>query len=161
MISILVAIAKNGVIGKDNDLPWYYPSDLKYFKLVTTGHTVVMGRNTFESIINRNGRPLPNRKNVVVTRNKNFMYDGVEVVNEFIKYLEQDHKEEIFIIGGSEIFKYSIPYADRLYITHINKEYPGDVFMPEIDMSLYELISKRDEGELSYCVYERKSKWFS
>ena len=158
MISLVVAIAKNGVIGKDNQLPWYYKNDLKYFKEITTGHTVVMGRNTFESIIDRNGRTLPNRKSVVVTRNKEFKYEGVEVVNDFNKYLHKDFKEEVFIIGGSEIFKDSLAYADRLYITHIDKEYEGDVWFPEYDKSEYKLISKRDEGELSFCVYERIKK---
>lgn len=158
MISLVVAIAKNGVIGKDNQLPWHYKNDLKYFKEVTTGHTVVMGRNTFQSIIDRNGRTLPNRKSVVVTRNKNYKYEDVEVVNDFENYLNQDFNEEVFIIGGSEIFKDSLKYADRLYITHIHKDYEGDVWFPKYDESDFELISKRDDGELSFCVYERKKK---
>lgn len=158
MISLIVAISRNNVIGKDNQLPWHYKSDLKYFKDVTTNHTVVMGRNTFESIINRNGKILPNRKNVVVTRNKNFNYPDVEVINNFDEYLKRDFDEEIFIIGGSEIFKSSLPYADRLYITWINKDFEGDVFFPEYNEEDYQLISQRDEDELSFCVYERINK---
>lgn len=156
MISLVVAIASNNVIGKDNQLPWHYKSDLKYFKDLTTNHTVVMGRNTFDSIINRNGKILPNRKSVVVTRNKDFNYPDVEVVNNFKKYLNELHNEELFIIGGSAIFKDSLEYADRLYITHINKEYAGDVYFPEYNKDDFKLISKLDEGELSFCVYERK-----
>ena len=157
MISLIVAVAKNKVIGKDGMLPWNYPSDLKYFKEVTTNHTVVMGRKTFESILRKNGKILPNRKNVVVTRNKDFSYLNVTVVNDFLSYLEEIKKspEEIFIIGGSKIFEESIPYADKLYITHIDKEYPGDVYMPTYDVTKYKLISKKVEGELAFCVYER------
>lgn len=160
MISLIVAIAQNNVIGKDNQLPWHYKNDLKYFKEITTNHTVVMGRNTFESIINRNGKILPNRKNVVVTRNRNFKYKDVEVIHDFEEYLKQDHKDEIFIIGGNQIFKDSFKYADRLYITHIHKDYDGDVFFPEYNQNDFKLISRNDDGELSFCLYERISKWF-
>lgn len=157
MISLVVAIASNNVIGKDNQLPWHYKSDLKYFKDLTTNHTVVMGRNTFDSIINRNGKILPNRKTVVVTRNKDFSFKDVEVVNNFKDYLNKPQEEELFIIGGSAIFKDSLDYADRLYITHINKDYAGDVYFPDYNKDDFNLISKTDEGELSFCVYERKN----
>ena len=158
MISLVVAIASNNVIGKDNKLPWHYKSDLKYFKELTTNHIVVMGRNTFDSIISRNGKILPNRKSVVVTRNKDFYYPDVEVVNNFEEYLKKPHDEELFIIGGSRVFEDSLKYADRLYITHINKDYSGDVYFPEYNKDDFKLISKVDEDELSFCVYERKIK---
>lgn len=158
MISLIVAIASNNVIGKDNQLPWHYKNDLKYFKEITTNHTVVMGRNTFDSIIARNGKTLPNRKSVVVTRNKNFSFKDVEVVHNFEEYLKKDYQEEIFIIGGNQIFKDSMPYADRLYITHINKDYTGDVFFPNYNKEDFKLISQKDDGELSFCVYERNNK---
>jgi dihydrofolate reductase len=158
MISLIVAIASNNVIGKDNELPWYYKSDLKYFKDITTNHTIVMGRKTFDSIIARNGKILPNRKSVVVTRNKDFKYADVSVIHNIKDFLKQDFKEEIFIIGGYEIFKESLPYVDKLYITHIDKDYVGDVYFPEYKKDDFRLISKKDDGELSFCVYERVIK---
>lgn len=155
MISLIVAIAKNNVIGLNNQLPWHYKNDLKYFKEVTTNHKVVMGMKTFQSIIDRNGKILPNRENYVVTRNLKFNYPNVTVINDLKSFLKQNHQDEIFIIGGSQIFDIALDYADRLYITHINKEYDGDVFFPEVNFSEFKLISKRDEDELSFCVYER------
>lgn len=155
MISIIVALAKNNVIGKSNDLPWYYPEDLKYFKQITSNHTVLMGRNTFESILSRINKPLPNRKNIVVTKNPDFHYDNVEVVHDLEAFLSQNHEEEIFVIGGKQIYEQVIDYAQRLYITHINKEHSGDVYFPEIDYSKYQLVSKNDLNELSFCIYER------
>lgn len=155
MINLIVAIGKNNLIGKDNTLPWHYKEDLQYFKQTTMNKTVVMGENTFYSIVNRNNKLLPNRKMVVATFNKNFHYDGVEVVNDLEVYLKQT-TEDVYIIGGSQIYKASLPLVDRLYITHINKEYEGNVYFPEIDYSLFNKISQKDSGDLSFCVYERK-----
>lgn len=155
MINLIVAIGKNNLIGKDNTLPWHYKEDLQYFKQTTMNKTVVMGENTFYSIVNRNNKLLPNRKMVVATFNKNFHYDGVEVVNDLELYLKQT-TEDVYIIGGSQIYKASLPLVDRLYITHINKEYEGNVYFPEIDYSLFNKISQKDSGDLSFCVYERK-----
>lgn len=155
MISIIVAISKNNVIGKDNDLPWHYPSDLKYFKETTLHKTVVMGSNTFKSIISRNKKPLPNRTNIVVTRNKDFSYPGVIVVNDLVEFLQQDHQEEIFIIGGKQIYEQALGFTERLYITHIDEEYEGDTFFPEVDYTKYKLISKKEEGKLTFCIYEK------
>lgn len=155
MINLIVAIGKNNLIGKDNTLPWHYKEDLQYFKQTTMNKTVVMGENTFYSIVNRNNKLLPNRKMVVATFNKNFHYDGVEVVNDLELYLKQT-TEDVYIIGGSQVYKASLPLVDRLYITHINKEYEGNVYFPEIDYSLFNKISQKDSGDLSFCVYERK-----
>lgn len=155
MISLMVAIAKNNVIGKDNKLPWHYKKDLQYFKEVTMNHTIVMGRKTFDSILSTNFSPLPNRKHVVVTRNNDFKYEGVEVVHDFNKYLNKKYEEEIFIIGGSQIFAESLPYADRLYITWIDKEYAGDTFFPKVDLDEYKLIDEKKDGVLTFSVYER------
>lgn len=155
MISIIVAVAKNNVIGKNNDLPWHYPIDLKYFKETTINKTVLMGSKTFDSIINRRSTPLPKRKNIVVTRNLDFKYPQIEVVHNLDEFLKQPHQEEIFVIGGQQIYQACLPYADRLYITHIDKEYEGDVFFPEIDYNKYKLISKKVIGELAFCVYEK------
>ncbi|MDD3171845.1 MAG: dihydrofolate reductase [Bacilli bacterium] len=155
MISIIVAIGKNNLIGKGNDLPWHYPEDLKYFKEKTLNKTVLMGENTFYSIVNRLGKPLPNRRSIVATLTPDFKYPHVEVINDLIPFLKEEHREEIFIIGGKQIYKLALPYADRLYITHVNKDYDGDVFFPEIDFDNYSLISKKEVGELTFCIYQR------
>ena len=154
-MKLIVAADKNWAIGKDNDLLCHLPGDLKYFKETTTNKTVVMGENTFYSIFNRTNKLLPNRKMVVATFNKDFHQDGVEVIYDLEKYL-QETKEDVFIIGGCQIYKVSLKYVDRLYITHVNKEYEGNMFFPEIDYSLYDKISQKDSGDLSFCVYERK-----
>lgn len=155
MINLIVALDQNNLIGKDNDLPWHYKEDLKYFKETTMNKTVLMGKKTFYSIVARTGKLLPNRKMIVATFDKSFYYDGVEVVNDLIDFLKNT-KEDIFVIGGSQIYKLSLPFVDRLYITHVNKVYEGNVFFPPIDWDKYKKISQRDSEELSFCVYERK-----
>lgn len=156
MINLIVAIGKNNLIGKGNSLPWYYPEDLKYFRQTTLNKTVLMGENTFYSIIARNNKPLPKRKNIVATLNKDFSYDGVEVVHDVVEFVKENHDEDIFIIGGMQIYKLTLPYADRLYITHINKEYDGDVYFPSIDYSNYKVISENVvSSELTFKVYEK------
>lgn len=154
MISLIFAMDKNNLIGKGNDLPWYYPDDLKYFKEVTMNKTVVMGSKTFKSIYDRIGKPLPNRNNVVVTRNSNLSIDNVLVVNDIFKYLEEQ-KEEVFVIGGKQIYELTLDKADRLYITHINKAYDGDVYFPEIPYEKYTKIKSVISGDLEFAVYER------
>lgn len=158
MISMIWAMDKNNLIGKGNDLPWNYPEDLKYFKEKTMGKKVIMGENTFYSIENRIHKPLPGRKNVVATLNKEFHYEGVEVTFDLISYLKEHENddEDIFVIGGKQIYLLALPYAKRLYITHINKEYVGDVYFPTIDYSKYNVISKIQEKELDFVIYERK-----
>ena len=157
MLAAMVAVSKNGVIGKDNALPWHYKRDLQYFKEVTYGHTVLMGRKTFDSIINKLGTPLPGRKNVVVTNNPTFSYPDVEVVLDLKEYirLHQDTKEEIFVIDGAQIFLETLKACDRLYITHIDKAYEGDVFFPNIDLSLYKIVKQESEDVLNFVVYEK------
>lgn len=158
MISLIWAMDKNNLIGIDNDLPWHYSEDLKYFKEKTTGKKVIMGENTFYSILNRIGKPLPHRKNIVATLDTNFKRDDVEVTYDLIKFLKdnQDTEEEIFVIGGKQIYALSLPYAKRLYITHINKEHQGNVYFPEIDYSKYNIISKKIVDVLNFVIYERK-----
>ncbi len=155
MINLIVAIGKNNLIGKDNDLPWHYKEDLQYFKATTLNKTVVMGENTFYSIFGRTNKLLPNRKMVVATFNKDFKHEGVEVIHDLEKYLKET-TEDVFIIGGCQIYKASLNLVDRMYITHVNKEYEGNMFFPEIDYSKFNKISQIDSGELSFCVYERK-----
>ncbi|WP_163537612.1 dihydrofolate reductase [Gracilibacillus sp. YIM 98692] len=144
MISLLFAMGKNRVIGKNNTLPWYLPDDLKFFKQLTTSKTIVMGRKTFDSM---NG-PLPNRKNVVLTKNKSFTADGCTVIDEIedIKQLEKESsEEEIFVIGGEEIFKQTLHIADRIYMTYIDESFDGDTFFPNFDEAQWQ-ISKKTKG---------------
>ena len=155
MISLIVAIGQNNLIGKNNDLPWHYPEDLKYFKKTTLNKTVLMGENTFNSIVNRIGKPLPNRQNIVATLNKDFTYPGVQVVHDLIPFLKENHNEEIFIIGGKQIYTLSLPFVDRLYITHIKKEYDGNVYFPKINYNDYRKIQSVLSGDLDFAIYER------
>lgn len=127
MINIIVAISKNRVIGNDNKLIWSLPSDLKRFKQMTTGNTVVMGRKTYESI----GKPLPNRRNIIITRNSDYKAEGCEIVNSLEEALMLCNNN-CFIIGGGEIYKQSLPLADKLYLTVINEDFEGDTFFPEV-----------------------------
>lgn len=129
-ISLLVAASENNVIGKDNKLTWHISHDLKRFKMLTMGHHIIMGRKTFESI----GRPLPGRINVIVTRNKNYKTDGCIVVNSVKEaFLKSNDDNEIFVIGGEQIFKETLAVADRIYLTKIHRNFDGDAFMPEIN----------------------------
>lgn len=139
MISLIVAMDQNRVIGKNNKLPWHLPADLQYFKKVTMGHPIVMGRKTFESI----GRVLPGRENVIVTRNQEFKAEGCVVLHDIaqIKMFADNHEAEVFVIGGAEIFKEILPFTDRLYITEIHETFEGDTFFPEIDENEWDEIS--------------------
>lgn len=131
LVSAIVAVAKNGVIGKDNQIPWYLPADLAWFKRVTLGHYVLMGRNCFQSI----GRPLPRRTNVVVTRNPFFTADGVLIahsVEEALNLAYDNGEQEVFIIGGGEIYRQTERLWDKVYLTEVDTEPDGDVFFPEL-----------------------------
>lgn len=137
MISLIVAMDKNNVIGYKNDMPWHLPNDLKYFKKRTLGHTIIMGRKTFDSL----GRVLPNRKHVVLTRGNNTFPEEVEVIHhidEIKQYAARHVDEEVFIIGGGHIFEQALPFADRLYVTIIDETFKGDVFFPEVNMNEWE-----------------------
>jgi dihydrofolate reductase len=128
-LSLLVAVAENGVIGKNNALPWHLPNDLRYFKNQTWGLPILMGRKTFESI----GKPLPGRKSIVITRNREWKPEGAEVVHSISEAVEKAREYgalEIFVIGGAEIFNSSLPAATRVYLTRVHEEIEGDVFFP-------------------------------
>ncbi|MDP2424769.1 MAG: dihydrofolate reductase [bacterium] len=156
MISLIFAIDPFFLIGKGNDLPWDYPEDLKYFKKITLHKTVLMGLETFQSIIMRTGRPLPKRHNVVASLSP-FQYEGVEVINDLFSYLSQQRDEEVFVIGGKTIYQLSLPYADYLYITHIEQVHQGDVYFGPLDLSFFELIHEETSPGLRFCKYKRKS----
>ncbi|WP_312098177.1 dihydrofolate reductase [Niallia sp.] len=161
MISLIVAMDRNGVIGINNQLPWHLPEDLKYFKKITTGHPIVMGRKTRDSI----GRNLPNRENVVITRNSEYICEGCTLfysLDEFYKWSNIHHDEEIFIIGGAELFVATLSETDRLYITRIDHEFEGDTFFPELNWDEWKLVDEQegivDEKNIyphSFYVYER------
>ncbi|MED1914809.1 dihydrofolate reductase [Bacillus thuringiensis] len=157
MISLIVAYARNQVIGKDGDMPWHLPADLKNVKELTTGKTIVMGRKTFESI----GKPLPNRRNVVLTRSQDFHPEGVDVVHTKDEVLAMG---DVIIFGGSEIYRQFLDVVDRLYITEIDLETEGDTFFPAWDRDAYTMVDKRegivDEKNVyphAFYVYERKN----
>jgi dihydrofolate reductase len=162
ILSLLLAAAENNVIGKDNKLPWHLPNDLKYFKNLTWGVPVIMGRKTYESF----GKPLRGRRNIVITRNKDWKGEGVDMVNsieEAIELAKESAVKEIFIIGGGEIFKTILPKADRIYLTHIHHSFDGDAFFPEIKENEWQLVKERrceaDEKNAyahSFQVWERK-----
>ncbi len=140
-ISIIVAISENGVIGKSNSLIWHLPADLKHFKQLTVGHHIVMGRKTFESI----GKPLPQRTSIIVSRNNDFKADNCFVVNTLEDAFSiAKNDSEIFIIGGGEIYKNSIEFANKLYITEIHQSFDGDTFFPDIEWKNWELIDEID-----------------
>lgn len=145
MISIIVAVSKNGVIGKNNEIPWYLPDDLKHFAKITTGHTVVMGRKTFESIVKRIGKPLPNRKNIILTSQKDFQAPDCVVkssVSEVLEIIPKD--EEVFIIGGVKVYEDFLPFADKLYITEVDIDSDGDIKFPEYKKEDWIEISSED-----------------
>ena len=163
MISIIVAIAENYAIGKNNDLLWHIPEDLKRFKRLTTGNTVIMGKKTYESLPRR---PLPNRLNIVITDNPEDQFDQCVMAFSIEDALNKlDPAKENFIIGGASVYKQFLPYSDRLYITWVHKSFDGDVFFPEIDFSEWILISSEDipavgQNDFSYSnnIYDRIRK---
>ncbi len=142
MITIIAAIAKNNALGKDNDLIWHLPADLKRFKKVTSGNYILMGRNTFESI----GKPLPNRTSVIITRNKNYFKDGCLIANSIEEAIELSDNNDAFIIGGAQIYKEALEnnLVDKLDITIVHQDFEADVFFPKIDLDIWQETSRED-----------------
>ncbi|MES2457081.1 MAG: dihydrofolate reductase [Bacteroidota bacterium] len=139
IVSAVVAIAENNAIGKDNELLWYLPTDLKHFKSITKGHTIIMGRKTFDSI----GKALPHRRNIVITRTEGLEIEGAEVVNTVDQALELcSDEEEVFIVGGAEIYKIAMPATDRIYLTTVHRSFEGDAYFPEINMDLWKVVAE-------------------
>jgi dihydrofolate reductase len=136
MISIIVATDNLGGIGKDNQLLWHLPNDLKRFKFITNNHVIIMGRKTFESI----GRVLPNRTNVVVSRNKDLVLDGCVIFSSLEEAINHYASEDVFIIGGGEIYKQALPLADKVYLTKVDTELEADTHFPEISEKDWEVI---------------------
>ena len=167
-LSMIVATAENNIIGKDNDMPWHLPADLAYFKKVTLGKPIIMGRKTYESI----GRPLPGRRNIVISRNEDFKAEGIDSVTSIEQALAlvdgsngSEAVEEIMVIGGGAIYKHCLSAANRLYITHIKANIDGDTTFPDYDDGRWEKITSKvrpsDEKNpysLDFCIYERVVK---
>ena len=155
-ISLIAAVSKNNVIGDKNDLPWHLPEDLKRFKELTAGKTVIMGRKTFDSIFTRLGKALPNRTNVVITRHADLkLPEGVVIQSSLEDALRSWGGSDIFVIGGGEIFRQTIDLADTLYITHVGKEVEGDTKFPNIDPKKWRLTSEEKFEGYSFCVYKK------
>ena len=159
-ISLIAAVAENGVIGRDNHLPWHLPNDLKYFRAVTLGHPVILGRKNYESI----GRPLPGRENIVLSTDPAYRAPGCRVVPSLEAALALTEKEpEVFIIGGATLYRQALPLVQRLYLTRVHAQVEGDVFFPEWDPSQWRELRREDHRadarhayDYSFLVYERK-----
>ena len=168
MLSLIWAMAQNRVIGRNNSLPWYLPEDLKYFKKITLGKPVIMGRKTYESI----GKPLPGRTNIVITRNADYQAEGIKVVNDLQAALDIcesiaviDGNHEVCVIGGAEIYRHAFPQADRLYLTQVHADVEGDTYFPEFNWNDWQEIVREDysaEGanpyDYSFLVLEKKHR---
>ncbi|MEQ8952691.1 MAG: dihydrofolate reductase [Gammaproteobacteria bacterium] len=167
-LSLICAMAENGVIGRNNSLPWHLSEDLRYFKRVTMGFPIIMGRHTYESI----GRPLPGRTNIVVTRNKGYTVpEGVRVVNNLDQALQLarsisyiDGSDGAFVIGGAGLYQAALPLADRFHLTRVHAEVEGDTFLEGFDESQWQEVSREDFGrsgsnpyDYSICVLIRKT----
>lgn len=160
MVTIIAAIAENNALGKDNQLIWYLPADLKRFKKTTLNHVVIMGRKTYESL----GKPLPKRTNIIITRDKNYKAEGCIVVNSIAEALKVAEKEDEnpFILGGAEIYNQVMPATDRLDITFVHHKFEADVFFPEIDKTIWKETSREDfkaddknKYDYSFVTFER------
>lgn len=165
ILSMIVATADNNIIGKDNTMPWHLPADLAYFKKVTLGKPIIMGRKTYESI----GRPLPGRRNIVISRDENYAAEGIDTVTSVEQALalvdgsDGSHEvEEIMVIGGGAIYKHCLPNADRLYVTHIKAKVDGDTQFPHYDNGRWQKTSSelrtsddKNTYDLDFCVYQK------
>jgi len=159
MISLIVAVGHHNVIGKNNQLPWHLPADLKHFRNMTSGHAIIMGRKTYESI----GKALPNRTNIVVTKQKDFHAQDCAIASSLQDaILQAKAHKEIFIIGGAQIFEESLHLAERIYFTQIHHDFEGDTFFPQLDKTTWKEISRQDNSPdeknlyaYSFMTYER------
>jgi dihydrofolate reductase len=167
--SIIVAAASNGAIGGDNKMLWHMPTDMKYFKNMTTNHTVIMGRKSYDAL----GKPLPNRVNIVISKNENYELNGCYTVTSLEQafnlaqelYANNDEttEQQIFVIGGAQIYKLAMPIVDKLYVTEIKGVFDGDAFFDKVDLSIWEEIARdshqkdeKNKYDYDFVVYERK-----
>ncbi len=164
-ISIIAAVSDNGVIGKDNDIPWNLPDDLRYFNKLTNGHKIIVGRKTHQTIIKRLGHPLDNRQTIIITQQQNFpVLDNCKTVASWEGALKSvSDEKEIFVIGGTEIYQLAMPHAKRMYLTKVHTQCAGDTFFPTYDTAEWQEISseshtrnEEDEYDYTFLVLERK-----
>jgi dihydrofolate reductase len=141
IVTFVVAAAANNAIGKDNQLLWNLPTDLKHFKQITSGHTIIMGRKTFDSM----GKPLPNRRNIVITRNRDLKIEGAAVTQSLDEALDMCNNEaEVFVIGGAEIYKAALDRTDKIYLTRVHKFFEGDAYFPDLDPEIWIEVARED-----------------
>lgn len=158
MLALIAAKAENNVIGKADTLPWHLPEDLKRFKTLTTGKTVLMGRKTFESIFKRLGKPLPNRKNVVITGQQDYSApEGVVVFHDLAQALETLKNEEVLVAGGAQIYAQTIDKADKLFITEVHQTIPGDAVFPTIDPAKWKKVWEEPHDGFTFAEYQLKT----
>ncbi|OAS17004.1 dihydrofolate reductase [Paenibacillus oryzisoli] len=157
-ISFIFAMDRNRAIGVNNKLPWHLPGDLKFFKNVTMGHPILMGRKTYESI----GKPLPGRRNIILTQNTAYQAEGCEVIHSVDEVLSAFQEQELFVIGGAEIFKLFASHVNRMYVTYIEDEFEADTYMSDLDLANWTLVSseqgernEKNPYEYYFRIYER------
>tara|TARA_R110002072_G_scaffold19826_5_gene73051 strand:- start:483 stop:971 length:489 start_codon:yes stop_codon:yes gene_type:complete len=158
-LTLIAAMSKNRIIGNNNELIWHLPADLKRFKSLTNGHHIIMGRKTYESL----GRPLPNRTNIIITRQKDFHAPGCLIVHSLEEAIQKSiGDEQPFIVGGAEIYKQALPYANKIELTIVDSEYDGDSSFPEIDAKKWEIVSKenypsdeKNKHNMSFIQYRK------
>jgi dihydrofolate reductase len=162
-LALIAAVAGNDlVIGKDGDLPWHYSSDLKFFKNMTLGHSVVMGRITYQSIVKRLGKPLPGRTNIILSHDKNIEDPRVTICHDPQKIIDMAQGDDvIFVIGGASLYRLMMDAASILYITHIDRVITGDTYFPRIDAQLWrkveEQVTLENDTPLRFCTYKRSA----
>ena len=153
-VSLIVAMTQDRVIGKNNTLPWpTIKEDMQHFRKITTGHPIIMGRKTYESI----GRPLPKRTNIVITQQDNLKIDGCFIVNSFIEALSVEKADEVFVIGGASIYEQALPLADKIYLTMIKKSYSGDTFFPKITESNWNKTLLNETENVEFYFLEKSA----
>ena len=151
-VSLIAAVGRNGVIGAGNAMPWHLPEDFAYFKRTTMGHPMVMGRRTFDSI----GRPLPGRRSIVVTRQEGWSHPGVEVAGSLEEALSlAGPADEVFVVGGGEVYRQAMPWAQRLLVTEVDAEPEGDVTFPDIDAAQWREAAREPREGFAWVTYER------
>jgi dihydrofolate reductase len=162
MVSMVVAVAENGVIGETNSIPWYLPADLAHFKEKTLGHTVLMGRKTYQSIMERLGHPLTDRRNVVITTQEKFQAPGCEVFSSLETALASLKDEDVYVIGGAEVYQQALPLTDRIFLTKVHATPQGDKYFPELKTTSWKEVDselhhpdEKNPVAYTFMTYER------
>lgn len=169
VLSIIVAAATNGAIGGDNKMLWHMPTDMQYFKKMTTNHTVIMGRKSYDAL----GKPLPNRVNIVISKNVKYKLNGcytvtslteaIDLAQELYTATGETAEQQIFVIGGAQIYKLAMPLVDKLYVTEIKAHFEGDAFFDKVDLNIWEEVTRdarksdeKNKYDYDFVVYERR-----